>query len=67
MSDRTTIDKGYKLRIGELGLYKPLPQNVPQITDDYRAALTWQQGVDGLRKPLVSIEYVENVSGMVKV
>ena len=38
MSDMTTINKGYKLRIGELGLYKLLPQNIPQTTDDSRAA-----------------------------
>lgn len=37
MSDRTTINKGFKLRISELGLYKPLPQNVPQVADNYRA------------------------------
>lgn len=45
----TTIDKDYKQRVGALGLYSPLPQNIPQIADDFRAASNWQWGGDGLK------------------
>lgn len=63
MSDMTTSDKDYKQRIYALGLFSPMPQNIPQVADDFRAASNWQRGGDGL--PLAFIEEIESVLGMV--
>ena len=59
MSDMTTIDKGYKQRIGALGLSSQLLQNVPQIVDDFRAASNWQRGGDGLGVYLLFVNGLE--------
>ena len=49
MSNMTTIDKDYKQRVCALGIFSPMPQNIPQIADDFRAASNWQRGVDGFK------------------
>lgn len=49
MSNMTTIDKDYKQRVGALGIFSPMPQNIPQVADDFRAASNWQRGGAGLK------------------
>lgn len=55
MKDFVALYIDNKQRVGILSQYPQLQQNDSQVADDSRAASNWQQDVDGMGKPLVSM------------